>query len=139
MSAPTIETILVGEIQMYRVRYDDQTRTAPAPATLSLLRGLVDSERARNKQLERDLLDAERAVKMAIGHGANATQHRAAVTAIQTDIAGCRKHTDRLLALADEVRAHAIERIAVPLSVQAQTVIDEVMASLPQVSTQEAT
>lgn len=139
MPAPTVEPILVGETQMYRLRYGDQTRTAPAPATLSLLRGLVDSERARNRQLERDLLDAERAVKTAIGHGANATQHRAAVTAIQADIAGCRKHADRLLALADEVRAHAIERIAALLRIQAQTVIDKVMAALPKVSTQEAT
>ncbi len=127
-----IESILVGATPMFKLtRSDGQTRTGPALATLALLREALEAEQARHRQLQRELGDAEHAVRAAIGAGRNPTQARADVTRLQADIAGAGKRMAEIESLATQVREQAIEQIAAPIRQQFQAAVDAATATSP--------
>ncbi|HOB66626.1 hypothetical protein [Ottowia sp.] len=127
-----VESVIVGSTPMFKLtRPDGQTRTGPALATLALLREALEAEQARHRQLQRELGDAEHAVRAAIGAGRNPTQARADVTRLQADMAGAGKRMSEIESLAADVREQAIEQIAAPIRQQFQAAVDAAAATFP--------
>lgn len=134
-----IESVIVGSTLMFRfTRPDGQTRTGPALATLALLREALEAEQARHRQLQRELGDAEHAVRAAIGAGRNPTQARADATRLQADIAGACKRMAEIESLATQVREQAIEQIAAPIRQQFQAAVDAAAATFPVIPQEHA-